>query len=592
MDLPPRNEIDSEYRFDLTIIFDTDEEWKSTRDDLQERLETLEALAAKPPTTAEELQRLLAEAEECYRLYQSLDLYATLYKNVNTESESAAKRQREFRDLETFFDTVVGDVRRTLGEISEDEFGTLIESVGDYRYYAENLRSQAEHIQSQQVESVIAEHNEVRSGPTRIIRAVTAEDFDPPAVERPDGETVEIRYGNYRTELSNPDRDYRQAVYEAYHTERRRFAATLIRASAEKLSAAETEARVRGYDSIRDRDLRGTYPDPGLEPRVPEAVHETLLNAVRNNLEPYHRAQRLRQERLGVETLRPWDRHVSLAEPPAPEIEYDEAVELIIDALAPIGEEYVDRAQELLQNRRIDVYPTQNKRTDIPAYCPSSATDGAFVLANFRGDVRTMFFVAHELGHALNVAYHQEGPARYATSPSAVSEVPSILHELLLVEECIEEGGALAAHAQNRLIEFVAGNLYRNARTAAYNHSLATTIESGEELTIDKARSKYRELLEEFDPVYDREGIVDRIEGVGTRIPYSNYQYVLGATGALAVRDNLREGDLSPDSYRQFLRQTGSRPPLDSFRAINLDILSESPFERAAATFDSYLDEL
>ena len=592
MDLPARDEVSTEYRFDLTTIFGNPDEWKAACDELLERLEKLDQLATEPPETTEGLEEILSETEECYRLRQRLDLYATLSKNVNTDSESAAERQRDFRDLEASFDPVVGTVRRALGDLTDDDFTALIEPIENYRYYAENLRSQARHVQSPAVETVIAEHGEVRSGPDRILRAITTEDFDSPEVKRPDGETVEIRPGNYQTELSHPDRDYRQRVHEAYHKEHHRFAATTIRASAEKLSTADTESSIRGYDSIRERDLRGTYPETGLEPAVPESVHDTLLEAVRNNLGPYHRAQQLRRERLDVEKLRPWDHRVSLAEQPAPNLDYEDALGLIIDSLAPLGEDYVDCARNYLNDRRIDVYPTQNKRTDIPAYCPSSAPDGAFVLANFRGDVRTMFFITHELGHALNVAYHREGPTRYATSPAAVCEVPSILHELLLAEECIQEGGALAAHAQNRLVECVAGNLYRNARTAAYNHSLAMKIESGEELTPENARDIYDDLLDEFDPVYEREGVIDRVGGIGIRIPYSSYQYVLGATGALAVRDSLKENSVSPNEYRQFLRQTGHRPPLDSFSALNLDIQSVVPFERATAKFDSYLDDL
>jgi oligoendopeptidase F len=592
MDLPARDEVSTEYRFDLTKIFGSPDEWKAAHDELLKRLEKLNSQTTEPPETTEELREMLSETEECYRLRQRLDLYATLSRNVNTDSKSAAERQREFRDLDASFDLVVGTVRRALGELDDDDFESLIEPINDHRYYAESLRIQSRHVRSPAVETVVAEHGEVRSGSDRILRAITTEDFDPPEVKRPDGETVKIQPGNYQTELSHPDRDYRRRVHEAYHTEQHRFAATTIRASAEKLSAAETESSVRDYDSIRDRDLRGTYPESGLEPVVPESVHDTLLEEVRNNLGPYHRAQQIRRDRLGVEKLRPWDRRVSLAESPAPDLDYADALELIINSLAPLGEEYVDRARNYLNDRRIDVYPTQNKRTDIPAYCPSSATDGAFILANFRGDVRTMFFITHELGHALNVAYHREGPARYSTSPSAVCEVPSILHELLLAEECIQKGDTFAAHAQNRLVECVAGNLYRNARTAAYNHALATKIESGEELTPENARNIYNDLLDEFDPVYDREGVIDRVGGMGIRIPYSSYQYVLGATGALAVRDSLEENSVSPEEYRQFLQQTGHRPPLDSFSALNLDIQSEKSFERATAKFDGYLDDL
>ncbi len=591
MSLPPRDDIDTEYRFDLTRIFTTPDGWTTARDELIDKLDTLDTLAAEPPETPDELQHLLEETEACYRARQRLDLYATLSANVNTSSEAAAERERAFRKLDTTFQPVAASVCRTLGSIDDSRFAALVESLDDYRYYAENLRTQAIHVRSPAVEKIIAAHEETRSGPTRILRTITTEDFDPPRVERPDGE-IEIRPGNYQTELSHPDRDYRRRVYDVYHAERRRFAATIVRAATEKLAAAATEADVRGYDSVRDHALRGTYPESGVEPSISASIHDTLLGAVRDNLEPYHRAQRLRRDRLGVDRLRPWDWRVSLAEPPAPAIDYDEARTLIIGSLTPLGEAYVDRARQFLNERRVDVFPTQDKRTDIPASCPSSAADGAFILANFRRDIRTTFIITHELGHALNVAYHREGPLRYATSPGAVCEVPSILHELLLAEHCIGEGGPLAAHARNRLVECIAGNLYRNARTETYHHALATTVESGTELTPERARTIYADLRDEFDPVYDREGVDDRIGEIGIRIPYSSYQYVLGATGALAVRDRLRKESLSPSDYREFLRQTGRRPPLDSFVALGIDIRSVAPFKRAAATFNRYLDDL
>lgn len=592
MQRPPRDDVDATHRFDLTRVYETPEAWTTARNDLAERLESLEATAAEPPPSGDDLQALLAETEDCHRIRQRLDLYATLSANVATDSTAANERKRAFRELDETFDTVVGSVVRALGAVDDDRFDRLLEGLEEDGYYARNLREQAERVREPAVEAVIAAHEGTRSGATRILRAVTTEDLDPPTVDRPGGDTVAVRPGNYQTELSHPDRDYRRRVHEAYHRERERFAATLVRASAEKLEAAATEAAVRDYDSVRDHQLRGTYPKSGLEPTVPESLHDRLLDAVRANLEPYHRAQRLRRERLDVDRLRPWDRRVPIVDAPAPDLDYQAARRLIVDSLEPLGEAYVERARSFLDERRVDVFPTQDKRTDIPAYCPSSAADGAFVLANFRGDVRTTFFVAHELGHALNVAAHREGPTRYATTPEAVCEVPSILHELLLAEHCIEQGGALAAHGRNRVVECVAGNLYRNARSAAYNHALATTVEDGEALTVERARETYAALLDEFDPVYDREAVTDRVVDAGMRPPYSSYQYVLGATGALAVRDALREDELTAGEYWGFLQRTGQRRPLDSFDAIGVDAQADAPYERAAATFDGYLDDL
>ncbi|XVH33649.1 M3 family oligoendopeptidase (plasmid) [Haloferacaceae archaeon DSL9] len=593
MDLPPQHEIDPKYRFDLPQIFETADDWENTRDALRDRLNRLESLADEPPTRPAELGALLALTAECYRRKQRLGLYATLVANVNTSSDEAAIRERSFRDLEAEFEPIVAAVRRQLGELGDGTFASLLEGLDGDAYYAHNLREQAERTREPAVEAAIAAHAETRSGPTRILRATKTADFDPPILERPDGETVNLRVGEYVSELSRPDRAYRRRVYETYWGEMERFEATLTRTVAEKLSAAATEAALRGYDSIRDRDLRGTYPESGLLPQVPESVHDTLVDTVRNTLDPYHRAQRMRRDRLDVESLRPWDRRVPTTGSPAPTLDYEEATALILNSLGPLGDEYVARARDFFAERRIDAFPTRNKRTDIPAYCPSSAADGAFVLANFRENVRTTFYITHELGHALNASYHREGPTRYATSPSAVCEIPSILHELLLAERCFERGGDLAAHARDRLVECLTGNLYRNARTAAFKHALATTVESGEELSPAVARETYADLLAEFDPVV--EGGENRGRewlGMGMRVPYSSYQYVLGAVGALAVRTRLREGRLSPADYRRFLRTTGRRPPAESFESLGVDVTTAATYERAAAAFDDYLDRL
>jgi len=590
--LPARDDVSPEYRFDLTRIFESPDEWADAATTLREDLDALESRADESLETADDLRALLELVEDCYRRKQRLDLYVTLYGNVNTESDEAADLQRQFRDLESEFEPAVAAVKRRLRATDDDRLDALVAELDDYRRYAESLREQAERVRSPDAEDAVAAHGEVRSAPTRVIRAITTEDFDPPSVERPDGETVSLRYGNYREELSHPNREYRKRVYEAYRDEMDRFENALARAYAEKLAAANAEVEVRGYGSIRDRDFRATYPESGLEPGLPGEVHDAMLDAVRDNLKPYHRAQAVRRERLDVEELRPWDLEASIADAPAPEIPYEEAKSDVLDALAPLGDEYVSRARSFFEERRIDVFPTESKRTDIPAYCPSSAEDGAFVLANYREDVRTASFVCHELGHALNVTYHREGPTRYATCPTAICEIPSILHELLLVERWMEQGGALADHARNRLLEFLGGNFYGSAMHSAFDHRLATAVEDGEDLSAERVRETYADLLGEFRPEVAYEDRAGRNWlGRGLRPPYSSFQYVLGATGALVVRDRLREGSLSPAEYRDFLRHTGRRDLLDQFDALGLDVTSADPYERAAEALEGYLDE-
>ncbi|UPW00545.1 M3 family metallopeptidase [Halorussus gelatinilyticus] len=592
MSLPARDDVNPEYRFDLTRIFETPAEWEAAATALREDLDALESRTEESLETPADLRVLLERVEDCYRRKQRLDLYATLYENVNTGAETAGNLQRRFRDLESEFEPVVAAVKRRLRETDDQLLDSLLAELDDYRRYAESLREQAGRVRSSDAEDAIAADSEVRSAPTRIIEAVTTEDFDPPSVERPDGEQVALRYGNFRDELSHPNREYRKRVYEAYRGEMDRFEHVLSRAYAEKLAAASAEVEVRGYDSVRDRDFRGTYPETGLEPRLPGEVHDAMLDAVRDNLGPFHRSQEIRRERLGVETLRPWDLSVSIADAPEPEIPYEKATEYILSALAPLGDDYVARTRSFFEDRRIDVYPTQDKRTDIPAYCPSSAADGAFVLANYREDVWSMSVVAHELGHALNVSYHREGPTRYATCPTAICEIPSILHEILLAEHWFDRGGALADHAKNRLLEVLGGNFYGSAMGSAFDHRLATAVEDGEDLSAERIREVYADLLAEFRPAVEYADRAGRDWlGRGMRDPYSSFQYVLGATGALVVRNRLREGSLTPAEYRDFLRQTGRRDLPDQFDALGIDVTSAEPYERAAETFAGYLDE-
>ncbi|MFC4448241.1 M3 family oligoendopeptidase [Halorussus aquaticus] len=592
MSLPARDDIEPEYRFDLTRIFETPDDWDDAAAALRDRIGALESAAAASLETTADLRTLLERTEECYRRKQRLDLYATLYRNVNTESDAADDVRRRFRDVEAEFEPVVAAVRRRLRETDDERLDAFVAELDGYRRYAESLREQSERVRSADAEDAIAAHGETRSAPTRVVRAVTTEDFDAPSVERPDGETVELRHDNYGEELSHSNRAYRKRVYEAFWSEMDRFEHTLSRAYAEKLAAADAEVEVRGYDSIRDRDFRGTYPESGSQPYLPGAVHDVLLDAVRANLGPYHRSQAVRRERLGVETLRPWDLQVSIADAPEPEVPYEEAKEHILDSLAPLGEDYVDRTRSFFAERRIDAYPTQNKRTDIPAYCPSSAADGAFVLANYREDLWSLSVLGHELGHALNVSYHREGPTRYATCPSAICEVPSILHEILVLEHCIERGGPLAAHAKNRLLECVGGNLYVQTMKSAFAHRLATAVEDGENLSAERVRETHADLLAEFRPevAYDDRAGRNWL-GQGTRDPYSSFQYVLGATGALVVRDRLREGSLSPARFRDFLRNTGRKDLLAQFEALGIDVTSPATYERAAETFAGYLEE-
>lgn len=590
MSLPSRTDVDRSFRFDLSRIYETPEDWERAYEDLLERLGDLQAQSepAQPPDA--ELEDLLDSISECFHRRQRLELYAKLSKNISTDDDDAADRMHRYRELTAEFEPAVTAALRRLGTIS----APITDLPDEYRRYASNLQEQARYVRSAEVEETIAAYEEPTTASTRLFRAVWNEDFEPPTIERSDGEDVEIRYGNLRVELSDEDRAYRREVYEAFYEEADRYEHVLTRSFAEKLKASYADVSVRGYDSLRDRAFRQRcYPESGLRASLPDSVHDVMVETVRDNLDPYHDALELRRERLEVNQLRPWDLHVSITASDPPHVGYDEARQHILDALTPLGVDYVDRVREFFAERRIDVFPTQDKRTDIPAYCPSSVADGPYIMANFQEDVRTMFYLCHELGHAMHVAHHSDGAARYATTPRPVEEVPSILHELLLVDHLVDQGGALAEAARNRLLGCVGGNLYGATRSSVFTHELARRVEDGQEVTVDRTRELVLSLQEEFlAPVAFGGTPGRRIPASGTRELYSHYQYVLGVTGALGIRPQLRDDESSVEAYRDLLRSTGQERSIDLFERIGADIRTPAPYETAADSFAKYVEEV
>lgn len=587
MSLPEREAIDPEYRIDLTRIYKTPEDWERARAQLETELAHLEASADDSLETAADLRSLLQLVEECYRRKQRLELYVKTAYHVRHDE---APDWEAYHDVESSLESSVRTVRRRLAETDDARLDRFGQELDTYHRYAENLRDQARHVRSREVEEVVSAFDGARRAPNDVISAVW-DDYDPPTVERPDGETIAIRSGNRRRELDHPDRDYRRRVHDAFWSELERFEETLATAYVGKLRAAAAEASVRGYASIRERDFRGRcFPDSGLRSALPGDVHDTFLEAIRDNLGPYHRLLELRRERLGVDHLRPWDLDVSIAAPDPPDLGYETAKLHVLAALEPLGDEYVDRCRSLFDDRRIDVYPTEGKSGH--EYTPSSATDGPFVVAFFNDDVDSLFALSHGLGHAMAVEYHRVEPTRYATCPRPVGEIPSMVHELLLADHFLERDGPLAEAAQDSVLRTLEATLYRDAMVSAFGHDLATRIERDETVDAARIRTTQRECLEEFRaPVAYREDAGRTWLGRGTRPIYDSYAYVLGASGALAVRDRLRSGDLKPESYKEFLRSTGRENSVALFERLGIDATAPEPYERAVAAFDGYVDE-
>lgn len=591
---PTRDELDEEYTWDLTRIYETPGDWTAAADALADDLETLRGLEApaRSPTT---LVAALEAIADVLARKSRLELYATLSRNEDTTDERRRDRHRRIQRLGAEVDEAVQGIRERI-QRDADRARTHLEdpALEGWRDYLEDVLARASHTRDAGVEAVIAAFEPVLEKQIDTIVAITTEDFDPPTVEDPDGEQFAVDRNSYREAMDSPDRAFRRRAHEAFYDALGENEHALAAAVAEKVEANAAMTEARNYDSVRAMAFdRASYPDTGMSVSFSGAQHDAVLEGVRDHLDAYHDLLESRRRHLGVDRLRPWDASAPLVEGEPPELSYEDVREHVLAAVEPLGTTYRDRLERFLDERRVDVYPTEKKRTDIPAYCPSSPETGAFVLANFREDLRTAFFLAHELGHAMHLEYLREAqPPRYVTNPRPVSEVPSLVHELLLTDHLLEAGDpSFSPFVRERRAEFLTGNVFGAARSSAFLNDVYRTVEDGGDLTPDRLAETYAEYGTEFrgPMAADDPGVGWRREAYA-REPYHSYQYVVGAVAAVSAYGRLRSGDLSTDRYCEFLETTGRRDTASSFGVLGVDVTAAEPYERLAGELDRIRD--
>ena len=617
----PRSAVPERHRWDLSRVFTDADAWEAAHDELTDRIDNLHAHAERATDSAAALNDALSTYERAVRLGQRVSLYASLREKTDTADEGRHERATRarrtsdaleeakralFRHLTSHPDAVERHREADRGEASVSASGrersdrhASRDAVDDrFAGLLDDVLREREHTLGPEGERVLAAVSDVLDSPKRTYWTVTNEEFDAPTVDGPDRDAVEVTWLRLQTALRHPDRQFRKRAFEAYYDRLGRVEGTATQAIADVVASHAARAEARNYDSVREMAFRKeTYLSTGRRLALPESVHDTLTETVRGTLGPWHRAHQCRRDVLGVERLGPWALRVPLATrrddvpDPDPEVPIDEAYDLLLDAVAPLGEEYRETLARLLEERRVDALPYQN-REDVLGFRPWGYDPGPYLFVTYDGTVKGASILAHELGHSVAAEHlRQARDPLDATMPRPVEEVPSLLHELLLADHVFDERSDLAPFARDRLLECLGGNLFRTARNAVFAHRAHRHVEDGGDLGRERLAGWHADLVAEFQPAVEPPETDRRwLAGSYRREPYHHYQYVLGVAGATAVFDGLRGGDLTPADYRSFLRTGATEDAVTMLSQLGADPREAATYERAAAVFDRYVD--
>ncbi len=456
------------------------------------------------------------------------------------------------------------------------------------RYISEILRGK-NHTLDKKTETILAKSRQMANAAENIFSMYNGADIKFPSITTEEGEEIEITHGNFVPLLESTDREVRKAAFEGVYETYGKMRNTLAATFAANLDQANFYAQVRNFSSAREMYLYGS--------NIPESVYDNLIETVHKNMDKMHKYVSLRKKILDVSELHMYDLYTPIAKAPDTKYSFEAAKDIVLEGLAPMGEEYIKVLEEGFDNRWIDVYENEGKRSG--AYSWGAYGIHPYVLMNYHGTLDHVFTLAHEMGHAIH-SYYSDANQPYVNAGYKifVAEVASTCNESLLIQHLLKitEDEEEKAYLINHFLEQFKGTLYRQTMFAEFEKIAHSMVQNGEGVTADRLCEIYYNLNKKYfgdDIVIDKE-----IELEWARIPHFYnpfyvYQYATGLSAAIALSKRIiEEGKPAVEDYMKFLKGGSSQDPIELLKIAGVDMTSAKPIETALELFGNLLDEL
>ena len=589
--IPKRSEIAKEDTWAVEDLFASDELWEQELAAVAEEGKKLAAYAGRLAESGKTLYEYLEMMERIEERGSLLGNYCSRKMDEDTTVPKYQAMVGKFRSIMVAFGAATSFDTPEIMAISDDTLAQMFASeprLERYRRFLTDVRRRREHFLSPAEEKLLAASREMAGAPSSIFGAFENADLKFPDAVDAKGKKYPLSQGTFVSLEESPDRKLRKSAYETLYSTLAGFqntAAGLLNAQGKQL---KFYADARKYPSTLDAALDGT--------NVPTSVYHNLIETVHKNVDKMHRYVRLRKKLLGVEECHFYDVYVPLVADLDKKIPFAQAKQTVYEGLEPLGEDYRAILKEGFENRWIDVYQNEGKRSG--AYSAGAAVH-PYVLLNYGGTLDNQFTLAHEMGHALHsyLSNKTQNPidAGYVIF---VAEVASTCNEALLMQHLLAKATDRKERAYliNHVLDQFKGTLYRQTMFAEFELNIGKLIGEGKTLTAEMLCQEYRKLNELY---YGPDMVVDDyIAMEWARIPhfYYNYyvfQYATGFSSAIALsRKILKEGESAVKDYIGFLSGGCTKSPIDLLKGAGVDMTGPEPVDQALQLFGELLDEM
>ncbi len=586
-----RAEIPEADKWAIEDIYSSDEAWEQDLATLEEDQKTLASFAGHLAESGQTLYNFLSQMESVNEKCGLLGNYAMRKSDEDTRNAKYQGFVGKFMSIAVGMNAALSFETPEIMAISDetlDGFYKDCPQLEHFRRYLTDMRRFKEHVLSPAEEKLLAAAGEMAQAPSGIYGMFSNADLKFADAEDSQGNKHSVSQGTFAMTQESSDRTLRKNAYESLYKSFDAFkntAAGLLNAQNKQLKFF---AEARNYESAFEASLDSN--------NVPTSVYLNLIEAVHENLDKMHRYVSLRKKLLGVDELHFYDVYAPLVSNVDRKIPFAQAKQTVYDALAPMGEEYRAILKEGFENRWIDVYENEGKRSG--AYS-AGVQIHPFVLLNYTGTLDSQFTLAHEMGHALHSYLSNKNQSHIdAGYVIFVAEVASTCNEALLMEYLLNKttDKKERAYLINHFLEQFKGTLYRQTMFAEFELNIGKMVSQGQTLTPDVLCAEYRRLNEMYfgpDMVVDEQIAVE-----WARIPHFYYdyyvfQYATGYSAAIALSQRiLKEGEPAVKDYMNFLSGGCSASPIDLLKGAGVDMTSPEPVKQALELFDTLLDEM
>lgn len=586
-----RDEIDSKYKWNIQLMYPDRSSWEDDVNQAVRMTDEFSSYQGRLGESASVLLDALRMKDDIYRKFEKAYCYAKMKQDEDNRISSSQEmlgiitaRLAEAGASMSFFSPELLDLpeEKLLGYLDEEE------GLKQYRFVIGEVLRMKKHVLSKREESILARLSEITGAPDNIQSMLSDADLDMGKIDDGSGEKVRLTHGNYIGFMESSDRNVRRQAYKHMYDAYKGHINTYAAIYSTSVKGDVAESTIRGYDSARQAAMSSD--------NIPEEVYDNLIQVVHESLPILHRYMALRKKLLGVKNLKMYDVYAPLVDVPESDIPFEKAVQMMMECLAPLGEEYISRLRKGVASGWIDVYENVGKSSG--AYSFGSYDTYPYILMNYSGRLQDVLTLVHECGHSMHSSYTREKqPFTYGDYSIFVAEVASTVNESLTLKHLLskEDDSEMRKYILNRYIEEFRATVFRQTMFAEFELAAHRRVEEGGSLTAQWLCSAYDDL----NSLYFGDALShdEMIQYEWARIPhfyraYYVFQYATGFSAATAIAERiLTEGQPAVEDYKRFLSSGSSMYPVDELKIAGVDMTGPEPVRKAMKTFKALIDE-